>query len=142
VERGSGKVEATVEAHQVLADVGGVPCGRQGAANYEEVEDVEVLHAVAPKAAIEIVMLPPNVTSSGTNFTGAVVYIVKAAINTHASVVSLTGSFGEHYVTSRDAAAMHDALSDARDHDITFVAASGDSGAVSDNGPPARSAFP
>jgi subtilase family serine protease len=111
-------------------------------ANYEEVEDVEVLHAVAPKAAIEVVLLPPNVTSSGTDFTRAVVEIVHAAINTHASVVSLSGSFGEHYLTSRDAAAMHDALSDARHDDITFVAASGDSGAVSDNGPPREVSLP
>jgi subtilase family serine protease len=111
-------------------------------ASYEEVEDVEVLHAVAPKAAIEIVVLPASVASSGKNFTGAVLDIVKAAVNTHASVVSFSASFGEHYVTSSDAAAMHGALRTARDHDITFVAASGDSGAVSDNGPPREVSLP
>jgi subtilase family serine protease len=111
-------------------------------ANYEEVEDVEVLHTIAPKAAIEVVLLPANVISSGTNFTGAVLDVVRAAITADASVVSLSGSFGEHYVTPKNAAAMHDALRQARDDDITFVAASGDSGAVSDNGPPREVSLP
>jgi subtilase family serine protease len=111
-------------------------------ANYEEVEDVEVLHAVAPKAAIEVVLLPADVTSSGTKFTGAVLDVVKAAITADAAVVSFSGSFGEHYLTSKNAAEMHDALRDARDHNITFVAASGDSGSVSDNGPPREVSLP
>ncbi len=111
-------------------------------ANYEEVEDTEVLHAVAPRASIEIVMLPANVVNSGKNFTGGVLEIVHAAVDTGASVVSLSGSFGEHYVTSSEAAAMHDALRTARDDDITFVAASGDSGALSDNGPPREVSLP
>jgi subtilase family serine protease len=111
-------------------------------ANYEEVEDVEVFHAIAPKAAIEVVLLPAKVTTSGGHFADAVVDTVQAAIGANASVISMSASFGEHYVTSGNAATIHGALSEARDHDITFVAASGDSGAVSDNGPPREVSLP
>ena len=68
--------------------------------------------------------------------------MVQAALSTGTAVVSLSASFGEHYVTSSNAAAMHDRLRDVRDHDITFVAASGDSGALSDNGPPREVSLP
>jgi subtilase family serine protease len=111
-------------------------------ANYEEVEDVEVFHAIAPKASIEVVLLPASVTASGGHFADAVVDTVQAAIGAKASAISMSASFGEHYVTSGNAATIHGALREARDHDITFVAASGDSGAASDNGPPREVSLP
>ncbi len=111
-------------------------------ANYEEVEDLEVLHAVAPRASIEVMMVPASATDNGNNFTSAVLELVRAAVSGRAAVISLSGSFGERYLTSKQVAAMHAALRAARDSDITFVAASGDSGALSDNGPPREVSLP
>jgi subtilase family serine protease len=103
-------------------------------ANSEEVQDVEVLHAVAPMSAIEVLLLPVNVVSNGQNFANAIVEIVRAAIRTHSSVISLSASWGEHYVSASNVAAINAALQNAQRHDITFVAATGDAGAWSYNG--------
>jgi subtilase family serine protease len=113
-----------------------------GNASDEEVEDVEVLHAIAPKAKIEVLLVPSSAGNSGTDFTNAIVETVKAAIHIRASVISLSDSWGEDYISKSEAAVMHSALRTARDDDITFISAAGDSGALSLNGPPQEVSLP
>jgi subtilase family serine protease len=102
-------------------------------ANSEEVQDVEVLHAVAPEATIEILLLPVNVVSNGQRFSNAVVEMVD---------VSLSASWGEHYLSSGAVNAINAALKSAQRHSITFVAATGDAGTWSYNGGPREVSVP
>jgi subtilase family serine protease len=111
-------------------------------ANLEEVQDVEVLHAIAPRAAIEVVLVPANATATAVNFTTAVDEVVKVAIRQGASVVSISASYGERYLTPPEVSAMHAVLRAARAHAVTVIASSGDSGAVSDQGPPREVSLP
>jgi subtilase family serine protease len=49
-------------------------------------------------------------------------------------VISLSGAYGEHFVTPADAATINSALEYSAAHHVTFVAASGDGGVISDLG--------
>jgi subtilase family serine protease len=97
----------------------------------EEMEDAEVAHAVAPDAAIRIVLVPATATASAGNFAAALTEAVRAGIP-QGSVISVSASVGEHYLTAAQAGTLHAALESAREHHVTVVAASGDSGAASD----------
>jgi len=100
-------------------------------ASPEEVEDTEVAHAVAPDAAIRILLVPETATASAGNFAAALTAAVRAGIS-QGTVISISASIGEHYLSSAQAGDLHAALQDAREHHVTVVAASGDSGAASD----------
>ncbi len=97
----------------------------------EEVEDTEVAHAVAPGAAIRIVLVPATATASAGNFAAALTEAIRAGIP-QGPVISISASVGEHYLTPAEAGTLHAALVSAREHHVTVVAASGDSGAASD----------
>jgi subtilase family serine protease len=111
-------------------------------ADGEEVEDIEMLHAVAPAANIVVVLVPSDATGTATNFTNAVVEVLRTAVPMGAAVVSISASYGEHVFTPAQVASLHSALQSARDDDVTVVAASGDSGAVSDEGLPKQVSLP
>ena len=97
----------------------------------EEMEDAEVAHAVAPGAAISIVLVPTTATASVANFAAALTAAVRIGVS-QGSVISISASFGEHYATPAEASDLHAALQDAQQHRVTVIAASGDSGAASD----------
>ncbi len=111
-------------------------------AGTEEVEDTEIVHAIAPGAALDVILVPANATASAANFTAAVTGTIHAAIAQNAAVVSVSGSKGEHFFTPAQVASLHAALQQAADRHVTVVTSSGDTGVISDNGPPVQVSLP
>jgi subtilase family serine protease len=108
----------------------------------EEVTDTEMVHAIAPGATLEIVLVPADVTSSAADFAAAITKVIREGVALHAAVVSISASGGEHLLSSAEAAAMNAALEQACDQRVTVVASSGDTGAISDQGPPRQVSLP
>jgi subtilase family serine protease len=67
---------------------------------------------------------------------------IHAAITQNAAVVSVSGSKGEHFFTPAQGARLHAALQQAADRHVTVVTSSGDTGVISDNGPPVQVSLP
>jgi subtilase family serine protease len=111
-------------------------------AGTEEVEDTEIVHAIAPGASLDVVLVPANAVTGAANFTAAVTGTIHAAITQHAAVVSISASHGEHLFTAAQVASLHAALEQAREQHVTVVASSGDTGVISDNGPPRQVSLP
>lgn len=110
--------------------------------NDEEIEDTEMVHAIAPGATLAVVLVPANATDSTADFTADLTKVVQAAVARHAAVISISASAGEHLVTRAQAARMHAALVQAAQQHVTVVASSGDNGAISDDGPPVQVSLP
>jgi subtilase family serine protease len=108
----------------------------------EEVEDTEMLHAIAPGATLDVVLVPQDAGSSSANFAAAATKVIQAGIAMHAAVISASASEGEHFFTRAEVSAMNAALEQAREHHVTVVASSGDMGAISDDGPPVQVSLP
>lgn len=100
-------------------------------AGFEEVEDVEIAHAVAPGATIVVVFVPPSDLGSAAGFVKAVLGFLRLAVP-RGNVISISGSIGEHFVTHAEAVQMNAALQTAQDRHVTVVVSSGDTGAASD----------
>ena len=111
-------------------------------AGTEEVEDTEIVHAIAPGAALDVVLVPHNATASAANFTAALTGLIHTAIAQRAAVISISGSKGEHLFTPAEVTRIHAALTEAASHRVTVVASSGDTGVISDNGPPKQVSLP
>lgn len=97
----------------------------------EEVEDAEMVHAVAPGAAISIVPVKQSAVRSPADFAAALTAFLRLGA-THGGVLSISATIGEHYLTPAEVAGMDAALRADRDHHVTVVAASGDKGVASD----------
>src|SRR5712671_1185343 len=82
-------------------------------AGTEEVEDTEIVHAIAPGATLDVVLVPHTAVADAANFTAAVTGTIHAAIAQHAAVVSISGSHGEHFFTPVQVASIHAALQQA-----------------------------
>ncbi len=108
----------------------------------EEVEDTEMVHAIAPGATLDVVLVPADATSSSANFAAAATQVIQAGVALHAAVISISASVGESLLTHTEVAQMNAALEQARAHRVTVVASSGDAGAISDNGPPKQVSLP
>lgn len=100
-------------------------------ASFEEVEDVEIVHTVAPSATIVVVLLPPSAENSAASFINALDGFLRLAVP-RGDVISISASGGEHFFTHAQAAQLNAALQAARNHHVTVVASSGDTGAASD----------
>jgi subtilase family serine protease len=100
-------------------------------ASGEEVQDAEMVHAVAPGAVISIVLIKQSAVNSPADFAAALTAFLRFGA-THGSVLAISASIGEHYLTPSEVAGMEAALGADRDHHVTVVAASGDKGAASD----------
>ena len=111
-------------------------------AGTEEVEDTEIVHAIAPGAALDVVLVPADAITSAANFSAAVTGLIHAAITQNAAVVSISGSHGERLFTRAEVARIHAALQQAAGPRVTVVASSGDTGVLSDNGPPVQVSLP
>jgi subtilase family serine protease len=111
-------------------------------AGTEEVEDTEIVHTIAPSASLDVVLVPANAITSAAHFTAAVTGLLHVAITQHAAVVSISGSHGERLFTPAQVASLHEALRQAAEHQVTVVASSGDTGVISDNGPPKQVSLP
>jgi subtilase family serine protease len=111
-------------------------------AGTEEVEDTEIVHAIAPGATLDVVLVPHNAVASAANFVAAVIGTIRAAISQHAAVISISGSHAEHLFSPAQVARLHTALEQAARRHVTVVASSGDTGVISDNGPPVQVSLP
>jgi subtilase family serine protease len=111
-------------------------------AGTEEVEDTEIVHAIAPGATLDVVLVPDNARASAADFTAAVTGLVRVAIAQRAAVISISASEGETLFSRAEAANIHAALEQAAGRHVTVVASSGDTGAISDNGPPRQVSLP
>jgi subtilase family serine protease len=102
-------------------------------ANVEEVVDTEMVHAVAPDATIrELLVARADVNTPAKEAATFATQVRIAA--SHADVISLSGAYGEHFVTPAEVATVNSALEYSAARHVTFVAASGDGGAISDLG--------
>jgi subtilase family serine protease len=111
-------------------------------AGTEEVEDTEMVHAIAPGAALDVVLVPQDAESSSADFAAAITKAIQEGIALHAAVISISASGGEHLLTRAEVARMNTALEQTRKQHVTVVASSGDTGAISDNGPPRQVSLP
>jgi len=101
-------------------------------ANGEEVLDTEIVHAVAPGAAIVEVLVKGTSLSNAANGVAASVAALRLGTSL-GDVISMSAAGqtgGEHCDTPAEAAALHAALQVAVQHHVTVVAASGDIGVV------------
>jgi subtilase family serine protease len=100
-------------------------------ATREEVADTEIVHAIAPGAAIQEVLIP----SSDTAGPGTVIAALVAALRlglTQGGVISLSADAGEQCFTPAEAAQVNSVLQAAQRHQVTVAVSSGDSGAATD----------
>lgn len=101
-------------------------------ANGEEVLDTEMVHAIAPGAAIVEVLVKGTSLDNIPNAVAASVAAIRLGTSL-GGVVSISAAGqtgGEHCDTNAEVSALHAALRNAADHHVTVVAASGDIGAV------------
>ena len=97
----------------------------------EEIQDTEIVHAVAPAATVRVVLLPASVLDSAATATAGMLAGLRLAVSgTDVAVISF--SLGEHYFTRAQAAQMHSILLGAAAQHVTVVAGSGDNGGFSD----------
>jgi subtilase family serine protease len=114
---------------QVLTTRAGT--GSPGRAAGEEIQDTEIVHAVAPGATLPVVLLPANVLDSAVTATAGMLAGLRLAVSgTDVAVIGF--SLGEHYFTRAQAAQMHSILLGAAAQHVTVIAESGDNGGFSD----------
>jgi subtilase family serine protease len=94
----------------------------------EEVEDAEIVHAVAPEAATRVILIPA--WSGPGRWIAAVDGVLRLAVS-QGSVVSLSAILGEECFTPAEVDGLNSALQEDQDHHVTVVASSGDFGAAS-----------
>jgi subtilase family serine protease len=110
-------------------------------ASGEEVEDTEIVHAVAPDAAIRVILIPRQ--SSPATAVAATDAVLRLAVS-QGDVVSILGQADEQCYTSAEVAGLTSALRAAQDHYVTVVSSTGDLGAAtvacsgSDGGRPVK----
>jgi subtilase family serine protease len=114
---------------QVVTTLAGA--GSLWQATGEEIQDTEIVHAVAPAATLRVVLLPSNVLDSAATATAGMLAELRLAVSgTDVAVISF--SPGEHYFTRAQVAQMHSILLGAVAHHVTVIAGSGDNGGFSD----------
>ena len=114
---------------QVVTTLAGA--GSLWQASVEEVQDVEMVHAVAPAAALRVVLLPTNFLASAAYATAQMIAGLRLAVS-GTDVASISWSLGEHFFTKAQLAQIRSILLGAQAHHVTVVATSGDNGAFSD----------
>ena len=97
----------------------------------EEVQDTEIVHTVAPAAALRVVLLPSNAPNSAANATAGMLAGLRLAVS-GTDVALISFSLGEHYFTKAQVTQMHSILLGAAAHHVTVIAGSGDNGGFSD----------
>jgi subtilase family serine protease len=109
----------------------------------EEIGDTEMVHAIAPDASLDVVLMPQDIITSPANFAAAITTVIQEGVALHAAVISISASVGGHFLTRAEAAAMNAALEQARQQHVTVVASAGDFGAISSHdGPPVEVNMP
>jgi subtilase family serine protease len=98
----------------------------------EEVLDLEMVHALAPGAALSVVLVKATSLNSTANAVAASVAALRLGLS-QGGVISISAAGqigGEHCVTREQVARLHAALQAAAARWVTVVAASGDMGAA------------
>jgi subtilase family serine protease len=98
----------------------------------EEVLDAETVHAIAPRAALTIVLVKGSSLDSADQAVAASVAALRKGA-TEGSVISLSPAGqigGEHCVSRAQLTRLNAALQADAEHHVTVVAATGDSGAA------------
>ena len=88
------------------------------------------MHAIAPGAAIRVILLPATLAQLGT---AAIATAYAAALRLApalGAVVSVSAGLGERCLTSADIATVHSALQEDQDRRVTVIVSSGDFGAA------------
>jgi subtilase family serine protease len=103
-------------------------------AGVEEVEDTELVHAVAPDATIRELLVDPEDVSTPAKFAATWATAVRIAAR-NGEVISQSGigqdfNLGEDSWTGAEVATMNSALEYAAARQVTVVVASGDEGAI------------
>jgi subtilase family serine protease len=96
----------------------------------EEVQDAEIVHTIAPDAAIRVVLLPHTALASTATATADLTAALRLGAS-EGDVISVSAGWGEHCFTPAEVTAMHQALQAAANRHVTVVAGSGDTGAAS-----------
>jgi subtilase family serine protease len=97
----------------------------------EEAGDTEMVHAVAPDATIRELLVNVAGLTTPAQVAAPLATAVRTAVR-YGDVILFAHSYGEHFFTSAEAAAINSALEYAAARHVTVVAPSGDSGAISD----------
>jgi subtilase family serine protease len=100
-------------------------------ANDEEVADTEIVHALAPGAAIREVLVPSSDTAGPSAESAALLAALRLGLN-QGGVVSLSADAGEQCFTSAVVAQWNSVLQAAQSKHVTVVVSSGDWGAATD----------
>ena len=103
-------------------------------AGVEEVEDTELVHAVAPDATIRELLVDRADVATPAKFAPTFASYVRTAVSS-GQVMSQSGigqdfNVGESSWTSAEVGTINSALKDAATHHVTVVVASGDYGAI------------
>ena len=95
----------------------------------EEVADTEIVHAVAPDAAIREVLIPSAPAASPGKVSAAVVGALRLGL-AQGAVIELSAGEGEQCFAPAEAAQVNSALQAAQHDRVTVVMSSGDYGAA------------
>jgi subtilase family serine protease len=99
-------------------------------ASGEEAGDAEIVHAIAPGAAIRVILLPATLPQSGTAQIASAYAAALRLAPSLGTVVSVSAGLGERCFTSADIATVHSALQEDQDRHVTVIVSSGDFGAA------------
>ena len=98
-------------------------------ARLEEVQDTELVHAVAPDATIAELLVDPTALSTPAKAAATFDEVTRIAAG-RGEVISLSLSLGEHFFSAKEVSLIHSALEYARSRHLTFVGSSGDDGVL------------
>jgi len=101
-----------------------------GPVGAEEVLDTEIVHALAPGAAIREVLIPSSDTASSDTVAAALAAAMRLGLAQHPAVMSLSIGAGEQCFTPAVTAQIDSVLQTAQRDRVTVVAGTGDSGAA------------
>src|SRR5215471_10568355 len=104
-------------------------------ASAEEVGDTEIVHALAPGAAIREVLIPSPYTAGLGRVSAAVVAALRLGL-AQGGVISLSAGTGEQHFTPDEVAQVNAVLRAAQRDRVTVVVSTGDSGAATTPWPP------
>ena len=113
---------------QVVTTLAGA--GSPWQATGDEIQDTEIVHAVAPAATLRVVLLPASIADSAATATAGLLAELRLAVSgTDVAVISF--GLGEHYFARAQVAQLHSILLGADAHHVTVIAGSGDNGGFS-----------
>jgi subtilase family serine protease len=112
---------------QLQVDTGLAASASPWSATSEEVEDAEIVHAVAPDATIRVILIPQE--PSAASVVAATDAVLRLAVS-QGAVVLIAGDADERCYTSAEVAGFNSALEAAEDHQVTVVSDSNDFGVV------------